>query len=217
MAERTGMNLLAVATGGCWGWRGRIGKVQNSHGERVNNHRPVTDLNFFDGRRAFVLLDANAATNRRKVQQARAAFVRQLTKRNCEVLTCNLPITDGVNGPDDYIAVCGDEAMMQVFADASAGASTAATPNVATRNGLKLVGLGDLLSQPVVPVDYLLAGRLVAGTVSIITSKPKCGKSTFARNFALAVAQGREFFWLARQARRGFLFGLGGTFGGCDC
>ena len=28
-AERTAQNLLAVAMGGCWGWRGRIGKREN--------------------------------------------------------------------------------------------------------------------------------------------------------------------------------------------
>jgi hypothetical protein len=63
----------------------------------------------------------------------------------------------------------------------------------ATRDGLKLVGLGELLSRPVVPVDYVLQGRLAAGSVSIIASKPKCGKSTLARNLALAVARGESF------------------------
>jgi hypothetical protein len=72
--------------------------------------------------------------------------------------------------------------------------------NSKTRDGLKLVGLGELLSRPVVPVDYLLAGRLVAGSVSIIASKPKCGKSTLARNLALAVARGESFLgWHVKQ------------------
>jgi putative DNA primase/helicase len=117
-AERTGMNLLAVAMGGCWEWRGRIGKAQNSHGERVDEYGPVSDLSCVDGHRVYVLLDANAATSP-KVQQARAALIRELTKRKCEVLVCDLPAFDG-NGPDDYVGTRGDEAMMQVFADASA-------------------------------------------------------------------------------------------------
>jgi hypothetical protein len=67
-------------------------------------------------------------------------------------------------------------------------------------NGLKLVALGELLSRPIIPVDYLLAGRLVAGSVSIIASKPKCGKSTFARNLSLAVARGESFLgWPVKQ------------------
>jgi putative DNA primase/helicase len=35
-------------------------------------------------------------------------------------LLCNLPAVDGVKGPDDYLAVCGDRAMIKIFADASA-------------------------------------------------------------------------------------------------
>jgi hypothetical protein len=119
--ERTGTNLLAVAMGGCWGWRGRIGKAQNSHGERVDEYGPVPDLDCVNGRKVYVLLDANAATNPR-VQQARTRLVRELAKRNCEVLLCDLPAADGVNGPDDYIAACGDEALTEVFANATAGA-----------------------------------------------------------------------------------------------
>jgi hypothetical protein len=118
-AERTGRNLLAVGVGGCWGWRGRIGKVENARGERVDETGPISDLNCVDGRKVYVLLDANVASNL-KVQQARAALVREVKKRNSEVLLCNFPPVDGVNGPDDYIAVCGDEAMTKVFADASA-------------------------------------------------------------------------------------------------
>jgi hypothetical protein len=121
-AERAGMNLLAVAMGGCWGWRGRIGKAQNSHGERVDEYGPVSDLSCVDGRKVYVLLDANAATNP-KVQQARVALIRELMKRKCEVLACNLPITAGVNGPDDFIAVRGDSAMTEVFANATGSGS----------------------------------------------------------------------------------------------
>ena len=56
-----------------------------------------------------------------------------------------------------------------------------------------LVSWCDLLSTPDTPVDYLLEGRLVAGTVSAIVAKPKVGKSTLARNLALAVSAGKEF------------------------
>jgi uncharacterized protein (DUF927 family) len=118
-AERTGREFLAVAMGGCWGWRGRIGKQENFRGERVDEMGPLSDLSCCDGRKVYVLLDANVATNA-KVQQARAALIRELKKRGSEVLVCNLPTLDGVNGPDDYIAVCGDEAMTEVFAAARA-------------------------------------------------------------------------------------------------
>ncbi len=64
-----------------------------------------------------------------------------------------------------------------------------------------LVPIGDLLSRPEVPPDYLVDGLLIRGTVSVAVSKPKVGKSTFARNLCLAVAQGRPF--LGRSTRQG--------------
>jgi uncharacterized protein (DUF927 family) len=70
-----------------------------------------------------VLLDANAERNP-KVKKARDALVRELKRRNCKVLIGQLPQVDGVNGPDDYIAVRGDEPMQQVFATATVGRLT---------------------------------------------------------------------------------------------
>ena len=58
---------------------------------------------------------------------------------------------------------------------------------------IKLVKLGELLSRPIVPVDWLWEGKLVAGSVSLIVAKPKVGKSTLARCLALAVARGDPF------------------------
>lgn len=68
--------------------------------------------------------------------------------------------------------------------------------NRAAATGLKLTRLGELLLRPAIPVDWVLDGRLVAGSVSIVASKPKVGKSTFARNLALAVARGEPFLGL---------------------
>jgi hypothetical protein len=68
-------------------------------------------------------------------------------------------------------------------------------------NGFKLVELGKLLSQPVTPVNWIWEQRLVTGSVSIVAAKPKVGKSTFARNLALAVARGQDF--LDTKVKRG--------------
>jgi putative DNA primase/helicase len=116
-AERTGTNMLAVGLGGCWGWRGRIGKSENEKGARVDVTGAISDLSVCDGRTVFVLLDSNAATNP-KVRQARAALCKELAGR-CTVKVCTLPILEGVNGPDDYIGVSGDAAMSTVIADAT--------------------------------------------------------------------------------------------------
>lgn len=61
------------------------------------------------------------------------------------------------------------------------------------QSGYALVSLSELMARPDAPVNYLLDGRLVAGTVSVIVAKPKVGKSTLARNLALAVSRGRPF------------------------
>ena len=74
-------------------------------------------------------------------------------------------------------------------------------PNVQGGNGLKLVGLSDLLSRPPSPVDWMWGERLAAGTMSMLASKPKTGKSTLARNLCLAVARGESF--LGAPCRRG--------------
>jgi hypothetical protein len=62
-----------------------------------------------------------------------------------------------------------------------------------SENGLKLERLGDLLAQPREPVKWLWKYRLPVGTVNLIVSKAKVGKSTFSRNLALAVARGEDF------------------------
>lgn len=65
---------------------------------------------------------------------------------------------------------------------------------------IKLIKLGELLSRPIVPVDWLWEGRLVVGTTSLTVAKPKVGKSTLARCLALAVARGEPFLgWPVKQ------------------
>jgi hypothetical protein len=53
--------------------------------------------------------------------------------------------------------------------------------------------LWSVANRPDIPVDYVLENRLVAGTVSVVVSKPKVGKSTLARNLCLAVSRGEGF------------------------
>lgn len=117
-AQRTGMPHIALAMGGCFGWLGKhIRKEIAPDGERVDVAGPLPDLAYCNGRKIYLMLDANAATNS-QVQQARMRLADELLKpaRECEVLICELPQVDGVNGPDDYIGARGDAAMTEVFA-----------------------------------------------------------------------------------------------------
>jgi hypothetical protein len=111
-SRRVGRNLLALALGGCWGWRGKIGIAENQNGARVDEKGTLPDLIdvCIKGRKVYVLLDSNVCSNP-KVQAARQALVRQLRKLKADVHVLDLPLLDGVNGPDDFLALKGDEAM----------------------------------------------------------------------------------------------------------
>lgn len=58
---------------------------------------------------------------------------------------------------------------------------------------LPLTSVGDLLAEADEPVDYLIDGLIQAGSVNVLSAKPKVGKSTLARQLCLAVARGEEF------------------------
>jgi hypothetical protein len=58
---------------------------------------------------------------------------------------------------------------------------------------LRLVRLDDVLQEPEEEVAWLWSQTLPAGGLSVLAAKPKVGKSTLARNLALAIAQGDDF------------------------
>ena len=87
--------------------------------------------------------------------------------------------------------VAGIAASVSRYSPGAASAASGTQPE-----GFSLVRLGELLARPEVPVDWLWQGRLAAGTVAAVVSKPKVGKSTFARNLCLAVSRGEEFLGL---------------------
>jgi len=114
-AQRVGRKYLPIGMGGCWGWRGRIGKIENPRGERVDELGPLPDLACAsDGRKVIILLDANASSNP-MVRQARRALRAQLIRQGAQVSIANLPAAEGVNGPDDFIGIAGDDAMAAVL------------------------------------------------------------------------------------------------------
>lgn len=114
-SERMSRKLVPVGLGGCYGWRGRIGKVETADGQRVDEVGTLPDLTICrDGRITYVLLDSNCAANP-KVQQARAALCRQLRKQRAAVRVLDLPGGEGSNGPDDLLAIRGDQAITEVI------------------------------------------------------------------------------------------------------
>src|SRR4030095_5186109 len=63
--ERTSRTALAIALGGCLGWKGVIGKTFNAAGVRVDEKGPLPDLDWlaWTHRDAIIMFDGNVATN----------------------------------------------------------------------------------------------------------------------------------------------------------
>ncbi|MDY6918453.1 MAG: AAA family ATPase [Chloroflexota bacterium] len=74
-------------------------------------------------------------------------------------------------------------------------------------SGFRLTPLSDLLAEPPESIAWVWADTLPAGGLSILAAKPKVGKSTLARNLALAVACGKAF--LGRDTSPGPVVYLG--------
>jgi hypothetical protein len=91
-ARRTGTKLLPLGMGGCWGWRGKVRIWLAPNGAWELLPGPLPDLHDCNGRKVFICLDANVATNS-DVQGAQIELVVELEKavRNCTVRVCSLP------------------------------------------------------------------------------------------------------------------------------
>jgi putative DNA primase/helicase len=114
-SERKSHKLLPVALGGVWSWRGKIGKAETADGKGTAEVGPLPDLDLCArDREVFVLFDSNVRTNW-NVRAARLALIEQLKMMKATVKVLNLPVVEGVNGPDDLIALEGDAALEKVF------------------------------------------------------------------------------------------------------
>ena len=115
-AARLERRLLVIGTGGCCGWKGVIGKTTSASGARVDQKGALPDFDrvVWAGREAVVLFDANATSNA-NVQTARRHLAQELTQRGARVRIADLPIGEGINGPDDYRAAHDDVALFAVI------------------------------------------------------------------------------------------------------
>ena len=74
-------------------------------------------------------------------------------------------------------------------------------------DGLALVTLGKLRSEPKREVSWLVEGVLPADGLSLLVAPPKVGKSTLARCLSAAVASG-DRNWLGRPVQQGVVIHL---------
>ena len=78
-AQRAGRKVLPIGTGGCWGWRGRIGKTTDERGARVDETGVLPDFELvtWTEREVVILFDGNATTNP-SIKAARWALAKEL-------------------------------------------------------------------------------------------------------------------------------------------
>ncbi|MFC2024316.1 AAA family ATPase [Chloroflexota bacterium] len=104
-----------------------------------------------------------------------------------------LPDRNGLRVKDvsDWLAAGGSRAELERL--------TSETPEWEPPSGIAqahfcLTRLSDLLQEPVEDITYIWDNTLIRGGLSILAAKPKVGKSTLARNLAVAVAEGETSF-----------------------
>src|SRR5207244_9666401 len=106
-----------IATGGCWGWWGEVGIKPTATGGREEERGPLPDLSLItweEERPAIIIFDSNTASNP-CVRMARWRFAQTLAGLGGKVLSVEIPGEGGVNGPDDLIAIAGDDAMLALL------------------------------------------------------------------------------------------------------
>jgi hypothetical protein len=116
LAMRVGRKLISVALGGCSGWRRTAGNQPLANG----GHEPITgpslslQLISWQARLVVILFDSNTASNP-SVRRARRLLAQELAGRGAWVSIGQVPGERGVNGPDDLIAIAGNEAALRVL------------------------------------------------------------------------------------------------------
>jgi hypothetical protein len=118
-AARAERKFLVIATGGCWGWLRKIGNRPSPNGGSEPETGPSLDLDLitWEGRPAVLVFDSNAVSNA-NVRKARSELAYELSSRGSSVLIAEVPEIKDLNGPDDLIAISGDEALLGVLDNA---------------------------------------------------------------------------------------------------
>ncbi len=185
-------DVVPVGVGGCWGWRGTVGKVETPEGARADEKGPSPDLDRigWQGRDVVIWFDANVTTNP-KVQAAERALAHELSRRGARVRLARMPETPHVNGLDDYAAAHGADAA-QAIADVIARAMTCVTvrstpPDAGTVSRLELARADSIAPEP---IRWLWPDWIALGKTTIIAGHPGLGKSQLTCWMAAAVSTG---------------------------
>jgi predicted P-loop ATPase len=107
--------FIPVGLFGVWGFRSITGIIEDKDGHRVSVKGVINDIEKFrwECRRAIILYDSNVLWND-SVQAARVQLARELEGHGAEVYFINLPVIEGVNGVDDFLAREGPEKLKEL-------------------------------------------------------------------------------------------------------
>jgi hypothetical protein len=194
-AQRNDRKILAIATGGSWGWRGTIGKTADASGARVSETGPLPDLACVRNHQAIILFDSNTATNA-KVEAARYAFKEALkTFGATSVLTPNLPTrgNSNINGPDDLLREYGDFAIAEVLTS---------TKDTSTEEKLGSCSVAELFAAREKEVDWMCWPWAAVGLSTILDALPKTGKTILFLRGIHACLYGKPFLNYPTQKMR---------------
>ncbi len=137
---------------------------------------------FLRGKRVFIIADADDPGRKHAQQVARSLYGKAQTIKVFE-----LP---GAKDLSEWIGKgFTSKILSALIEDTPAWESPMGEP----QNGFQLTPLRNLILEPEESISWLLADKLPAGGLSVLSAKPKVGKSTFARRLALAVAKGEPF------------------------
>jgi len=181
LADRYGRKMLIMAVGGVYGWKRRIGVERTPGGDRqpVTGPSPSFEWVVWQDRKAIVAFDSNVA-GRRDLERARLALAAELRKRGAQVLIASTPKRGGANGPDDVVALLGDEEALRMLDRAAPFAVG------------KTVPVPGVLASEVTPekVRWLWPNHIPLGKLTIFDGDPDEGKSTVTLDLAARLTRG---------------------------
>lgn len=185
------VSLCPIGTGGCYGWKGTIGKTANADGARVDEKGPCSDFDHiaWQGRDVVIFFDSNVTTNM-KVLAAERAVSDELTRRGARVRLARVPAEwiaqcPGINGPDDYFAADSHGGAARVLA-AIATAQPARVACESVADHLQAAGLDTLTD--VVPADLEVRLRRLADTLRGVDAL----RRQLVRDAAIAALKGAK-------------------------
>jgi hypothetical protein len=181
LAKRANRRWLVIATGGVWGWKRKAGLALTPDGGRepVSGPSPSFDWLIWHKRRVTIALDSNVA-GRSDLRKARLELAKMLANRGADVRIASTPKVSGVNGPDDLIAMRGDEETLKMVDRAG------------KFSGAKLAVVPGVLASEVRPeeIRWLEHNYIPFGTVTIFDGDPGVGKSTVTIDIAARFSRG---------------------------